>query len=191
MATASAKAHATRGIAGAPGPEETLWEGTPSSKALLGLIILTGLYVLVLPALIHFAYPILRGFLSGLNDGVGRVLTRHNDTIVFVLWLAVGVLIVARTAVLLWRFAVLKTHRYRVTNQRIVVETGVFSTRIEEVDMRVVEDFKLEQSFIERMLKIGDIVVVSSDRTAASLTLRGLPDPRALRELIRSSAYQA
>ncbi|HEY0707745.1 MAG TPA: PH domain-containing protein [Polyangia bacterium] len=191
MATAAGKAHATRGIAGAPGPEQTLWEGTPSLKALLGVIILTALYVLVLPALIHFGYPLLRGLLSGLHDSVKRVLTSQNDTIVFVLWLAVGALIVARTAVLLWRLAVLKTNRYRVTNQRIVVETGVFSKHIEEVDMRLVEDFKLQQSLIERLLKIGDIVVVSSDRTAAALTLRGLPDPRELRELIRSSAYQA
>jgi hypothetical protein len=179
------------GITGAPGPEQTLWEGTPSSKALLGLMILTALYILALPALIYFGYPLLRGLLSGLHDTLRRTLITHDDSIIFVLWLAIGVLILARISVLLWRLLVLKTNRYRVSNQRIVVETGVFSKHIEEVDMRLVEDFKLEQSLIERILKIGDIVVVSSDRTAAALTLRGLPEPRALRELIRSSAYQA
>lgn len=181
----------TRGIAGAAGPEQTLWQGSPSAKALLGAIIVTALYALVVPVAVHFGYPFLRGLIGAVSADLRRSLLRHHDTVMLVLWGAVALLVAWRVVKLVWRLAVLKTHNYRVSNQRIIVETGVFSKRIEEIDMRVVEDFKLEQTFLERLLGIGDIVIVSSDRTSAQQTMWGLPEPREIRELIRASAYQA
>jgi hypothetical protein len=44
---------------------------------------------------------------------------------------------------------------------------------------------------VERLLGIGSITVVSADRTTARVRLVGLEKPRDLRELIRTSAYQA
>jgi hypothetical protein len=40
------------------------------------------------------------------------------------------------------------------------------------------------------MLGIGNVTIVSSDRTSPNYTLHGIPDPRGVRELIRANAYQ-
>jgi uncharacterized membrane protein YdbT with pleckstrin-like domain len=87
--------------------------------------------------------------------------------------------------------AVLKSHHYRITDQRILIESGVLSRQIEEIDMRNVEDLVYRQSVVERVLGVGDITIISADRTTARMRLVGLEKPRELRELIRTTAYQA
>jgi uncharacterized membrane protein YdbT with pleckstrin-like domain len=181
----------TRSIAGAAGPEEELWRGTPSAKALLGAILGTLLIVTLVPLLAYFVYPLVVGAITGLGRDASGAVARNRGTLDTVMLLLVIAIVAARVLRLAWRLAVLKSHRYRVTNQRIIAETGVFSKRIEEIDMRLIDDFQLQQNFLERILRIGDITILSSDRTAAQLVLRGLPRPRELRELIRNSAYGA
>lgn len=119
------------------------------------------------------------------------MIARNEGTIRLVVIAAVAVLVGLRLARLSWRVAVLKSHHYRITNQRIVIESGVFSRQIEEIDMRTVEDLMFRQSLMERLLGIGDVTVVSADKTVARARLVGLERPRELRELIRTSAYQA
>jgi uncharacterized membrane protein YdbT with pleckstrin-like domain len=158
---------------------------------MLGSILAAIISVAVVLAVALLGYRPLVSFIAGLSPDAARFIRHNDDLIAWVAIALVGLLLVSRLGRLAWRLAVLKSHHYRITNQRITIESGVFSKRIEEIDMRTVEDFQLVQSFIERILAIGDITVVSSDRTTARLTLIGLPDPRQMRELIRTSAYQA
>jgi uncharacterized membrane protein YdbT with pleckstrin-like domain len=178
-------------LSGAPGPEEELWSGNPSAKAMLGSILAATISVVVVLAVALLGYRPLLSFITGFSADAARFIRHNGDLVGWVAIAVVALLVVSRLGRLAWRLAVLKSHHYRITNQRITVESGVFSKRIEEIDMRTVEDFQLVQRFIERILAIGDITVVSSDRTTARLTLIGLPDPRQMRELIRTSAYQA
>jgi hypothetical protein len=78
---------------------------------------------------------------------------------------------------------------YRVTTQRIIIESGLFSKSLEEIDMRSVDDIEFRQSFLERIFGIGEIAVVSTDKVAPRRTLHGIRDPRNTRELIRGAAY--
>jgi uncharacterized membrane protein YdbT with pleckstrin-like domain len=83
--------------------------------------------------------------------------------------LAVGV----RAAKLAWRGVVLRSHRYRVSNRRILLESGVFSKRIDEVDMRTVEDIEFRQSFFQRLLGIGDIAFSRPTSNSAAFAFLG------------------
>ena len=89
------------------------------------------------------------------------------------------------------RAARLRTTRYRLTNQRLVVESGLVSRTLGEVDLRSVEDLVFRQGPMERLLGIGRVSVVSSDRNAPRLLLVGVKDPKGTRELIRTQAYAA
>ena len=90
-----------------------------------------------------------------------------------------------------WRTLVLRSHRYGVSNQRIMVESGVFSKSLAEIDVRTIDDITFHQTFVERLLGIGEIAILSSDPSNPRVRLVGVPDPRQVRELIRNSAYQA
>ena len=49
------------------------------------------------------------------------------------------------------------------------------------------DDSGFSQSPLERLQRIGTVWIVASDRTTPRLVLRGIPDPRAIRELIRET----
>jgi len=104
---------------------------------------------------------------------------------------AVAIVVVARLAKLAWHVAVLRGHHYRISNQRIVLETGALSKRIDEIDMRTVEDIEFQQRFLERLLGIGEIAIVAADKKMARFRLLGIENPRQLRELIRANAFAA
>jgi uncharacterized membrane protein YdbT with pleckstrin-like domain len=171
--------------------ERELWQGTPSAKAMVGTIVGAVLFSIVVSLAVYIAYRPLLTLLAGMSDDLGRELDQHRDTVFLVAVGLVAVVVGGRLARLGWRLAVLKSHRYRITNQRVVVESGVLAKRIDELDMRTVEDLDFRQSAFERLLGIGDITVISSDRTDARTRLVGIARPRDLRELLRNAAYQA
>jgi uncharacterized membrane protein YdbT with pleckstrin-like domain len=149
------------------------------------------MFTLLLTLSVFLAYRPLVGSFARSSRSAARFVDRYDEG----LWLAVlafaVTLVVVRLAGLAWRIAVLKTHHYRITNQRIVIESGVFSKRIDEIDMRTIGDLEFRQTLIERLLSIGGITVLSSDKSTSRYQLIGLERPRELRELIRTSAYQA
>jgi membrane protein YdbS with pleckstrin-like domain len=171
--------------------EQVVWEGVPSMKAMLVEIVATALYAVGLPLLALLGFDPLLSLLGGLGAQVGDLLTSNRATIRAVVIAAVTIVVAARVAKLAWHAAVLRGHRYRISNQRIVIEAGAFSKRIDEIDMRTVEDIEFQQRFLERLLGIGQIAIVAADKRMARFRLLGIENPRELRELIRGAAFQA
>ena len=51
---------------------------------------------------------------------------------------------------------------YRVTSQRIVVESGLFSKKLEQVDLYRVNDFTVERPFSQRVMGTGNLTMSTS-----------------------------
>jgi uncharacterized membrane protein YdbT with pleckstrin-like domain len=175
----------------APASEERLWEGTPSLKSLAMQMIATALFAIIVPVGVYIAYAPVRDTVTGTSPDAASLVAEHEDTARTVLILVVVAVVLARLARLGWRLLVLRSHRYGVSNQRIMVESGVFSKSLAEVDVRTIDDITFHQTFSERLMGIGEIAIRSSDPTNPRLRLVGVPDPRNVRELIRNAAYQA
>jgi hypothetical protein len=80
---------------------------------------------------------------------------------------------------------VLKRVRYRITNYRIDFERGLFSKRIDTLELWHVDDLRFYQNLINRILRVGEIVVLSGDATTPNLRLRAVPNPRPLFEMLK------
>jgi len=158
----------------APAAEQTLWHGSPSWLLLLGKIIWLVLAAIVLPAVLVWANN------RFLPDPVAMRIVWFVVAAV-ILWRAVGVVVAL--------MRVRSTH-YTVTNQRVIVESGIAEKTVEDIDLRYIDETHFRQRIIERMLGIGNVTIVSSDKVAPQFVLRGIPDPRALRELIRARSYE-
>jgi hypothetical protein len=175
----------------AAGPEQPLWQGHPSYLLMLGRLVRFGLWLVLLSAvgygLLGYALP----FLARNMAPVRRFDWTHHSTIVLVVYGLVGALLLLKAVGLALTLLRVKATHYRVTNQRIVIETGLLSKALEDIDLRTIDDLEFQQSVIERLVGIGRVIVVSSDKLAPKLVLRGIHDPRGVRELIRSHAYQA
>ena len=178
-------------IAGPIGTEEVAWEGVPSIKALIGDITQAALVAIVLPIAAALTFSPALSMIAGLGRDMARTVAENRSTLSTVMTVAVIVLVVARLAKLGWHIAVLRSHRYRVSNQRILLESGVLSKRIDEVDMRTIEDIEFRQGVLERMLGIGEIGIIAADKRMARFRLLGVENPRDVRELIRANAFQA
>ena len=174
-----------------PAAEEVVWEGVPSLRAMIVEIAMTALYALVLPIGAFLAFDPVLSLVGGLSASVADAIETNRPTIRMVVVALIVVVVGARIAKLVWHATVLRSHRYRVSNQRIVLESGAFSKRIDEVDMRTVEDIEFRQGFLERMLGIGQIDTIAADKRLARFRLMGVERPRELRELIRTNAFQA
>ena len=78
---------------------------------------------------------------------------------------------------LLFVFLKLKYTIYTLTDQRIIIQTGVFSRSIESIELYRIKDIKLNASFTQRIVGIGNILMVSSDKSTPSISLCGFSNP--------------
>ncbi len=77
---------------------------------------------------------------------------------------------------------------YKVTTQRIVVERGVFSKQLEQVDIYRITDYVVERPFGQRLLGTGNIVIEAMDKTTPVLRLEALKtDVVSLYEKLRAA----
>jgi uncharacterized membrane protein YdbT with pleckstrin-like domain len=152
------------------GAEDTLWRGTPSLILVAGKIFGLVLVAIVIPVILYFFYDQLAQYAHWIWLLFAIVL----------LWLIIGIAIA---------IARIKATIYTVTNQRVIMETGLTTKKVEDIDLRTIDDTQFQQSLTERMLGIGNVTITSSDKVAPNYVLRGIRDPRALRELIRANAY--
>jgi hypothetical protein len=75
---------------------------------------------------------------------------------------------------------------YRVTTQRIVIEHGLLSKRMEQLDIYRITDYTVDVPFGQRMMGTGNLILKSLDPTTPELHLMGLKtDIRALYENLR------
>lgn len=75
------------------------------------------------------------------------------------------------------------TTQYVITNERVVYRAGVFSRSGIEIPLESVTNVAFSQSFIERFIRSGDLVIESAGETGQS-RYADIPDPEALQSLI-------
>ena len=175
---------------GTPGSEETLWEGRPSIALLYGKLVRLFIRLIIVIVIGYFALTSGLSALASLSSAASSFVEQNNTVLVLGILVALALLLLPSVMALLQAWARIKNTHYRVTNQRIVIQSGVLSRSLEEIDMRSIDDIEFQQTVIERLFGIGQVFVVSTDKVAPKLSLHGIPDPLKIRELIRSNAYQ-
>lgn len=81
-----------------------------------------------------------------------------------------------------------KNTRYKITDRSIDYEVGIFTRKIETLQLWRVKDLTFHQGFAERMMGVARIHVVTTDASDHELVLRGLPGSRELFESVKEAA---
>lgn len=81
--------------------------------------------------------------------------------------------------------------RYRITNQRVRIESGLLSREREDIELIRVQDIDHSQGVGERALNIGDIEVRSADPSQPDVVLRNVHDPVQVHEILRRAMLDA
>jgi uncharacterized membrane protein YdbT with pleckstrin-like domain len=104
-------------------------------------------------------------------------------------WLVIAILTVGLALIPLWWLSLGK--RYRITNRRIVVETGVLSKRMEQVDLYRIADYTVDRPFGQRLLGTGNLLLKTFDKTSPEVDVNQIKtDIVQLYERLRAATEQ-
>ena len=80
--------------------------------------------------------------------------------------------------------------RYSLSEDRLFLETGLLSTRCEEILLYRVRDLSMKTSLGQRIFGVGTVTVQSSDKSCPVLELRNIKHPRETKEIIHQAVEQ-
>jgi uncharacterized membrane protein YdbT with pleckstrin-like domain len=142
-----------------PADETVLWRGTPSQWTNAG----TYFFCVVLAAAIlagaHFAPTYQTYVLAAL--------------VVPAIWA-------------LCRWLATRSHVYELTSQRIKISEGILSRRQSELELYRVRDYTVIEPFFLRLVGVGNVVLVTADRTTPEVVLHAVPRAAQLKDTIRT-----
>ena len=135
-------------------PENRLWEGGYSAKAMYGTwLILAAVTLAVIAAMI--VLPILK-------------IMPPIETNVW--WIVLGTWVLGVATFLYRRLSV----HYELTTQRFIHSRGILVRTVDRIDVIDIDDVSYVQGIIQRTLGVGKIQLQSKDRSHPSLLLAGI-----------------
>lgn len=89
------------------------------------------------------------------------------------------------------RTAQLKSIRYEVGPDRIEYARGIFSRKIDNLDMFRVVDLKLHRSLLDCMTGVGTVTLLTKDETDPFFDFEKVANPKQLYDLIKEASLKA
>lgn len=76
--------------------------------------------------------------------------------------------------------------KYELTEEKILITTGILSLKEEEIKLYRILDVTLKMNFFQRIFGVGTIHCCSSDKTSGEFDILDVKDPKKVKELISS-----
>lgn len=137
--------------------EDEIWNGAYSSKAMVGQWIAAGLATVL---------AIVIGVMSGYWGVV------------------LGLAALAWVAMIGWYAYRRYSVHYTLTTQRLIHESGILWRTIDRIELIDIDDVTFKQGPVERVFRVGSIIVISGDKTSPELFLPGIDDVRGVADKI-------
>lgn len=140
-------------------PETKLWSGGFSPKAMIGYWVLAAVLTV-------------GGAIGGFFGGPPA-------------WLLVGLLAIALWGGLFLFYLYLRYGMsYELTSQRLIHKVGILSQTTNRIEVIDIDDVATHQTFIERLLGVGTIKILSSDTSDPTLSIRGIDEVKRIATMI-------
>ncbi|MEM7616921.1 MAG: PH domain-containing protein [Pseudomonadota bacterium] len=110
----------------------------------------------------------------------------HNDQTIFAIYQYVIIgLIVIPAIRIAWAWIVVSCRQYSMTNQRLSETYGVFSKVTEDLELYRIKDSTIVEPFELRMFGLGNVVLMTSDRSTPVVVLQGVKDVEKVQSMVR------
>ena len=137
--------------------EEILWQGSQSQVLNLGTFVSMILLIIIIIVLGMILFPF------------AMVISVIPLIFIFYKWLLIHY------------------NKYKVTSERIFYTTGILSKKTETLELYRVKDLEMYEPFWQRLFKLGNIELSSSDQTNPRFLLKAVPKPQELLNGIRKN----
>ena len=74
--------------------------------------------------------------------------------------------------------------KYMLTDEKLIIDTGILSRRQEEIRLYRITDFSVTQKLFQRLFGVGNIHISSSDNTQGEFTIFEIKKPYEVKELL-------
>ena len=78
-----------------------------------------------------------------------------------------------------------RTTIYELTDQIYKEKTGILSQKIEEVELYRVRDYTIEKPFLMRIFGLGNLTLITSDKTNPRVYMRAIKDVESVKDTFR------
>ncbi|MFN0207467.1 MAG: PH domain-containing protein [Planctomycetota bacterium] len=152
---------ATAGVANIEKAAETdLWRGRPSGKAFAHYWLVSILFAIVM-IIIGWKFETL----------TTPALIVAPIPIIYTL----GIIAIAKLST-----------RYRLSTERIFVETGILNRKLKETELVRIDDVSVQQNLLQRMFGVGVVALAAHDADTGTIYLNGITNPMEVKELVRA-----
>ena len=84
-----------------------------------------------------------------------------------------------------WKYLVIRTHHFELTNERLKITRGVINQHIDEIELYRVKDSQLVRTWWMRLTGLAAVLLQTSDRSMPSLRIPAIRDGASMREILR------
>ncbi|MBN2563804.1 MAG: PH domain-containing protein [Phycisphaerae bacterium] len=106
-------------------------------------------------------------------------------------WLALLCVLGAAVAILVREAMFVLSYRYRLTTQRLFIHRGILSRTTDQTELMRVDDVRLRQGVIDRLVNTGDVEVMGTDETDDVVILKSVSAPAEVAEALRVHVHGA
>jgi uncharacterized membrane protein YdbT with pleckstrin-like domain len=92
---------------------------------------------------------------------------------------------------MLYKWLEFKNQIFRVTNDRVEYEQGVFAKSIHNLDLWRVQDINFAASLIQRLFGLGQVVILSSDKNDPLIVIGPIRNARQLYDRLKRAQLDA
>jgi uncharacterized membrane protein YdbT with pleckstrin-like domain len=78
-------------------------------------------------------------------------------------------------------------HRFTLTDQRFVEESGILVKHVESVELYRIKDISVQGTLLQSIFGRGQIVIQSTDATCPTLLVNAVANPVVVSELVRNA----
>lgn len=79
----------------------------------------------------------------------------------------------------------LKVNRYKITDERLILTSGIISRKVEEIELFRIKDVTVSQGVLGRIFDVGDVKIESVDDSTPIMKIRGIDNPLEVKEKLR------
>ena len=189
--------HARRGLArNAAGRDEAdseenaddfdLLSVSPSLWGMLGFFFTAAMFMVI--AVFLLSYPIGELVQNLTTQPLGEGIIGRIDRYTGYIGMTIGAMTLL---MLILRMAQLKSIYYEVSPDRIEYGRGIFSRKIDNLDMFRVVDLKLHRSLLDCITGVGSVILVTKDDTDPVFEFKKVADPKELYDVLKKASLDA
>lgn len=158
--------------------EKTIWEISPSPLAVIpGLVISLALGVL--------AYPYVLGVTQAIINATAMAPWTERGVVIFYRLMVLATFLPAMWFV--YKIVALRSIMYHLTNQRLLVRTGIVIRHHEDISLVKIQDTEARIPLFGMIFGYGSIRVISRDETSPVLQMKFVSKANERKEDIRAN----